>query len=180
MSESDTQTPASAGVDDHHTRRLRRRTAAVAGAFFLPHLRSGMRVLDVGCGPGTITVGLAQAVRPGEVVGIDLDANRLAMARSAAVSQGIGNVSFQEGGIHQLAFPDQSFDAALVHAVLEHIPDQVAALSEVRRVLKPGGVIGVRSAEHGAAISWPPSEGLARFISLMAREKEAVGQNLFI
>jgi ubiquinone/menaquinone biosynthesis C-methylase UbiE len=90
-----------AGPESHdfHTRRLSRRTAAVAAAFFLPHLRPGMRVLDGGCGPGTITVGLAQAVAPGEVVGIDPLANRLDLARSTADAEGVNNVRFEFGDL---------------------------------------------------------------------------------
>src|SRR3712207_7201034 len=77
--------------------RLARRTAADAAAFLLPHLRPGMRLLDAGCGPGTITVGLAGAVQPGEVVGIDPDAGRLEQARdrkSTRLNSSHANISY--------------------------------------------------------------------------------------
>lgn len=172
------------GVDaeshDYHTRRLSRRTAAVAAAFFLPHLRPGMRVLDGGCGPGTITVGLAVAVAPGEVVGVDPLANRLELARAAAAAQGVANVRFEQGDMHALPFDDGTFDAAFVHAVMEHIAEPVAALAEVRRVLKPGGVIGVRTAIHAAAVLWPDPELQRRLMEIFGRQKATQGANWWI
>lgn len=139
-----------------------------------------MRVLDCGCGPGTITVGLAGAVAPGEVVGVDPRANRLDLARAAAAAQGIENIRFEQGDMYSLPFDDGTFDAALVHAVMEYLTEPVAALAEVRRVLKPGGVIGVRTAEHGEAIIWPSSEALTAQTSLWRRQHAAVGENFDI
>jgi ubiquinone/menaquinone biosynthesis C-methylase UbiE len=170
---SDTQMDA----HDYHTRRLSRRTAAVAAAFFLPHLRPGMRLLDCGCGPGTITVGLAESVAPGEVVGVDPLASRLAMASANAAAPGIVNARFEQGDMHALPFEDQSFDAAFVHAVMEHIAEPVAALAEVRRVLKPGGIIGVRSSAHGMAIQWPTPELIAAPMAVWQRQKATQGAN---
>ena len=135
-----------------HDSRLSRRSAAVQAAFFLPYLRPGMRVLDVGCGPGTITLGLAEAVAPGEVVGVDIVEDRLHLARAAAEERALANVRFEPGDIHHLPFRDGEFDAALVHGVLEHLPDPLAALGEVRRVLRPGAVVGIRSPEHSLAV----------------------------
>lgn len=171
---------AGAESHDHHTRRLGRRTAAVDAAFFLPHLRPGMRVLDCGCGPGSITLGLANVVAPGEVVGVDPLANRLDMARAAAAAQGIENARFEEGAMHALPFAEGTLDAALVHAVMEHITEPVAALAEVRRILKPGGVIGVRSPMHAAAIRWPKPEAQRAYLSIFARLRAARGANLEI
>src|SRR3712207_2477179 len=88
------------------------RTAEREGAFFLPYLRPGMRVLDVGCGPGTITVGLAAAVAPGEVVGVDRASRALEQARALAAERGVANVRFETADLHALPFPDAAFDAA--------------------------------------------------------------------
>jgi ubiquinone/menaquinone biosynthesis C-methylase UbiE len=88
-----------------------RRTAEEAAAFLLPSLRPGMRLLDVGCGPGSITRGLAQRLAPGEVVGLDLSRETLAAARADAAARGLTNLTYAEGSVYELPFPDQSFDA---------------------------------------------------------------------
>lgn len=132
------------------------RTAAVEAAFFLPHLRPGMRLLDVGCGPGSITLGLAEAVAPGEVVGVDLRPEPLQGARAEAARRGISNVRFELGSAYELPFEDGSFDAAFAHVVLMHLRDPVAALAEMRRVLKPGGLAGLREPDFGASLVYPP------------------------
>jgi SAM-dependent methyltransferase len=150
-----------------------RRTAGQEAAFFLPHLRPGLRVLDVGCGPGSITVGLAAAVAPGEVVGVDADPERVARARARAAQAGAGNVRVARADVHALPFPTASLDAALVHAVLEHLPDPAAALREVHRVLKPGGVVGARSPDYGSGVLlYPPDPLLEEVFAWHARLKD--------
>jgi ubiquinone/menaquinone biosynthesis C-methylase UbiE len=136
-----------------------------------------MRLLDCGCGPGSITLGLAEAVHPGEVVGIDPNPDRLELARAASAQRGISNVRFEQGDVHALGFPSESFDAALVHAVMEHLEDPVGALQKLRRVLRPGGVLGVRSAEHTADLIAPPIPNIALLLDLYRRQKERIGQN---
>ena len=177
---SDQQFETIEGRADYHAPRLLRRTAASAAAFLLPHLGPGMGVLDCGCGPGSITIGLAEAVAPGEVVGVDPDARRVDAARPVAAERSVTNVRFEQAGAHSLPFEDASFDAALMHAVSEHIADPVSAYQEVRRVLKPGGVFGVRTAEHGAALMWPPPVAEPGIGDLMRRRHALHGQNLDI
>jgi ubiquinone/menaquinone biosynthesis C-methylase UbiE len=160
------------GYGDQPRRVMSRRTAAVDAAFLLPHLRPGMRLLDCGCGTGSITVGLAAAVAPGEVVGVDIGPAPVAEARALAAAEGAGNARFEVGSVYSLPFPDASFDAAFAHTVLEHLADPLAALREVRRVLKPGGVIGLRDGDWGGRVLAPPSplltEGLALYTRVMA------------
>jgi ubiquinone/menaquinone biosynthesis C-methylase UbiE len=131
------------------------RTAAQEAAFFLPYLRSGMQVLDVGCGPGTITVGLAEGVAPGAVIGIDLQLSQIEQARALAVERGVANVRFEVGDAYRLPFADHSFDAVFAHTVLMHLREPVRALAEMRRVLRPGGIAGVRDPDAGAGFLTP-------------------------
>jgi ubiquinone/menaquinone biosynthesis C-methylase UbiE len=142
----------------------RRRTAAEAAAFLLPHLREGMRLLDVGCGPGSITLGLAQAVAPGEVLAVDLSSDVLSEARGLAAERGVTNVRFEQGDVYGLAYPDGTFDAIYAHQVLQHVPRAVEALHEVKRLLVHGGLVGVRDSDYGTCTWSPPDERLARWL----------------
>ena len=113
-------------------------------AHLLPLLRPGLRLLDFGCGSGNISVGLAEAVDPGELHGVDIDEAHIELARELAVSAGTGNATFHVGDVTALSFPDNSFDIAHCHDVLMYVPDTQAVLAEVKRVLKPGGLIACR------------------------------------
>lgn len=151
-----------------------RRTAGREAGFLLPYLRPGMSLLDCGCGPGTITVGLAQVLAPGRVVGIDIGPGQIQRARSHAAFQNTDNVSFSVASIYQLPFPVDYFDAALVNAVFEHLRDPMPALQELRRVLKPGGFLGVRSPMRGEVIE--PANPLAdRTLQLLDLVREHNG-----
>lgn len=132
------------GYSDEFRQLLDRRSAETHAAYLLPHLEPGMRVLDFGCGPGTITVGLAKLVEPGEVHGLDMEESQIEIARAAADDGGHDNAAFHVGDVFDLPFPDSSFDVAHCHAVLMHVPDVRAALAEVKRVLKPGGLVACR------------------------------------
>ncbi len=123
---------------------LRRYTAEANAAHLLPYLRPGLRVLDFGCGPGSISVGLAKAVAPGELHGVDMEESQIELARSVAEAGGRSNAIFQVGDVTDLPFEDGFFDVAHCHNVLMHVPDTRAALAEAMRVLKPGGVIACR------------------------------------
>src|SRR5215207_2615574 len=74
--------------------QLSARTATREAAFFLPHLRPGMRLLDAGSGPGSITLGLAEVVAPGHVVGVDLQPAQVERARAIAAERGVANARF--------------------------------------------------------------------------------------
>jgi SAM-dependent methyltransferase len=145
------------------------RTAAREAAFFLPRLRPGMRLLDAGCGPGTITAGLATAVAPGAVVGIDAAADVLEGAAARAAALGLSGLTFRQADVYALPFPDGAFDAVFAHTLLEHLRAPADALRELRRVLRPGGLLGVRDCDWGSAVFWPPDPPLARGADLYAR-----------
>ncbi len=132
------------GYSPEFLQLLDRRNSHTHAGHLLGHLKPGMRVLDFGCGPGTITVGLAAAVNPGEVHGIDMEASQIEIARGAASAGGHDNITFHVGNVYELPFEDDFFDVAHCHAVLMHVPDTQTALHEVKRVLKPGGILASR------------------------------------
>jgi 2-polyprenyl-3-methyl-5-hydroxy-6-metoxy-1,4-benzoquinol methylase len=156
------------------------RTADVHGAFFLPYLRAGMDVLDCGCGPGSITVGLAEAVTPGSVTGIDLEESQLARACETASGLGLTNVTFETADVHNLPFEDGRFDAVFSHAMLEHLPDPVPVLAEMRRVLKPGGLAAIRCIDLGGTIIAPDDGRLAAGHELWRKYRQHCGGDAFM
>ena len=132
-----------------------RRTAEEAASFLLPKLMPDMRILDVGCGPGTISTGLARAVPEGEVVAIDLSEDVLSIAREHAAEAGVENIRFETASIYDLPYEEGSFDTVYAHQVLQHLSAPVDALREAFRVLKPGGMVAVRDADYGTMVAWP-------------------------
>lgn len=147
------------------------RTGEVA-AFLAPHLRPGMRLLDCGCGPGSITVDLAHSVAPGEAIGIDLREDALAHGRALALERGIANVTFEAASVYQLPYPDGAFNAAFACAVLQHLAAPLAALKEMRRVLTPGGVIGIVDGSATITFRYPTNSLLDKWDRLRALERE--------
>jgi ubiquinone/menaquinone biosynthesis C-methylase UbiE len=137
--------PADVYTHGHHETVLRShtwRTAENSAAHLLPHLRPGLDLLDVGCGPGTITVDLAARVAPGRVVGIDSSPDVIARAQAL----GDERVTFAVDDVYHLAAPDASYDVVHAHQVLQHLTDPVAAVTEAHRVLRPDGILAVRTA----------------------------------
>ncbi len=132
------------GYNEEFQVLLRRRSAANNAAHLLPKLSSGMRVLDAGCGPGTISMGLADAVAPGEFIGVDIEESQVEMASAAASAGGHENAEFQVADALNLPFESDSFDVVHAHATIMHVPDANAAVAEMMRVLKPGGIISSR------------------------------------
>lgn len=132
-----------------------RATAENNATFLLPYLRPGMRLLDFGCGPGSISVGLAEAVAPGEMHGLDMDETQIELARAESASAGLDNAIFHVGDVTDMMFEDNFFDVAHCRNVLMHVPDTAAVLAEVKRVLKPGGIIACREMIIGSGFSHP-------------------------
>ena len=151
------------------------RTAENSAAYLLPSLRPGLDLLDVGCGPGTITVDLAAWVVPGRVVGIDVSPDPLPEAREAAARAGV-DVTFAVGDVYAVEADDDSYDVVHAHQVLQHLTDPVAALREMARVCRPGGVIAVRDVDYAATTWFPADAGLDRWLELyhqVARRNDA-------
>jgi ubiquinone/menaquinone biosynthesis C-methylase UbiE len=150
------------------------RTAENSAAYLLPLLRPGTDLLDVGCGPGTITADLAARVAPGRVLGIDASADPLDEARAAAERAGVG-VTFEVGDVYALDLPDASFDVVHAHQVLQHLTDPVAALREMARVCRPGGVVAVRDADYATFTWFPANPGLDGWLELYCAVARANG-----
>jgi SAM-dependent methyltransferase len=150
---------------------LARRTGAAA-ALLAPQLRAGMRLIDCGCGPGSITADLARAVAPGAAIGIDLRKEALLHARTLAREREIANVAFQAASVYQLPYADGSFDAAFSCAVLQHLSAPLLALKEMRRVLKPGGVIGIVDGSSTVTFRYPTNPLLEAWDKFRGLQRE--------
>jgi SAM-dependent methyltransferase len=151
------------------------RTAENSAAYLLPLLKPEMTILDVGCGPGTITADLAARVPQGHITGLDAAPDVLGKAHAHATERGVQNIAFAPGDVHALPFPDASFDVVHAHQVLQHITDPVQALREMRRVTRPGGLIAVRDVDYRATAWFPESPGLERWLDLYLRVARANG-----
>jgi len=157
---------------------ISKRSAQKEGKFLLPHLREGMRFLDCGCGPGTITVGFASAVGPsGSVVAFDIDQNSLNLAKAAAEEQNLHNIEFVQGTVEKLPFEDASFDVVWMHAVCSHIfSKRDIFFNEFRRVLKPNGILAIR--DSCSQLRYPPNPCLDRLVQMMAQMIEKNGGDM--
>ncbi|MFE9257012.1 class I SAM-dependent methyltransferase [Streptomyces sp. NPDC006879] len=163
------------GHHDSVLRSHRWRTAANSAAYLTGALRPGMSLLDIGCGPGTITVDLADLVAPGPVTAVDAAPEVVAKARAHARERGSENVEFGVVDVHALSFPDSAFDIVHAHQVLQHVADPVRALREMRRVCRPGGLVAARDADYAAMTWYPQAPGLELWQQLYDRVARANG-----
>ncbi|KAI5304466.1 hypothetical protein KEM56_006465 [Ascosphaera pollenicola] len=144
----------------HHASVLRShtwRTAQNSAAYILPHLKPHFKILDLGCGPGTITVDLAKYVPEGHITGLETPAAAgiIEQARSLAKEKGVDNVDFVTGDGNALDFPDDTFDVVICHQVLQHVRNPVDILREMRRVARHGGIVAARESIF-AGFKWYP------------------------
>jgi SAM-dependent methyltransferase len=151
------------GHHDSVLRSHRWRTAENSAGYLLAYLQPGRSLLDVGCGPGTITIDLARRVAPGRAVGIDAAAAVVALARDASVDAGLPSLSFEVGDALHLPFADGAFDVVHAHQVLQHLRDPVGALTEMRRLVRPGGMVAARDGDYSAMVWSPPDPLLDRW-----------------
>jgi SAM-dependent methyltransferase len=163
------------GHHDSVLRSHRWRTAENSAGYLLARLPPAARVLDVGCGPGTITVGLAARVPQGQVIGVDRAGDVLAVARREAGRQGQANVAFEVGDVYRLAFGDGAFDVVHAHQVLQHLSDPVGALAEMRRVGRPGGLVAARDSDYGGMFWFPEDPELTEWRELYRRVARVLG-----
>ena len=169
-------TQAQGRADPSYREMVNMRTADKEAEFFLPHLRSGMDLLECGCGPGNIALGLAAVVAPGKVVGFDLSADEIEIARRQALERSISNVQFEVQSAFDLPYADHSFDAVFSHFVLQRLDQPVRALKELHRVLKPGGVIGLRGTIHeGLIVAGPHEEVIKECLGIYLEDWKRTG-----
>ncbi len=162
----------SAAVLSAHSRR----GAADSAAYLLAHLRAGMDLLDVGCGPASITADLAERVAPGRVVALDAADGALEAARATLRERGLSEqVEVASGDVMTLPFEDASFDVVHAHQVLQHLADPVGALAEMRRVTRPGGIVAVRDAVYSAMTWFPEPVGMEQWRSVYMATARANG-----
>jgi ubiquinone/menaquinone biosynthesis C-methylase UbiE len=154
------------GHHDSVLRSHRWRTAANSAAYLLPWLKPGDRLLDIGVGPGTITVDFAERLTAGSVVGIDSASAAITETERLAADRRVNNLTLSIGDVYEMEFPDASFDIVHAHQVLQHLRDPAMALREMSRVCAPGGLVAVRDADY-AAMTWhPESAALMRWLEL--------------
>ena len=162
-------------IHGHHPSVLQShtwRTAENSAGYLLPELKPAMTLLDVGCGPGTITAGLAERVAPGHVTAIDAVPE---IIEKAAADFPRPNLTFTTGDVYALDFPDATFDVVHAHQVLQHLADPFAALREMRRVAKPGGLIAARDGDYGAMVWYPDLPVLSEWRELYRRVARTAG-----
>ncbi|CAD5138226.1 class I SAM-dependent methyltransferase [Microbacterium sp. NRRL B-14842] len=160
----------------HHESVLRShsvRDIANSAAYLRPHLTAETRLLDVGAGPGSITVDFAGVVA--HVTATEIDDAALSLSRDLAAAQGVANIAFSIEDVHALSFADDSFDVVHAHQVLQHVADPVQALREMRRVAKPGGLVAARDADYAGFLWFPVLPELDRWLALYRAAARANG-----
>lgn len=163
------------GHADAVLRSHRWRTVENSAAYLAGRLEPGRSLLDVGCGPGTLTVDLARRLAPGRVVGIDAEEGVLEEARAHAAAAGVDNVEFHPGEAYALAFDDGSFDLVHAHQVLQHLAEPARALDEMARVCRPGGTVAARDADYPSFAWYPADPLLDRWMELYCAVTRANG-----
>lgn len=140
----------------------------------LSHLGAQSRILDVGCGPGTISAELSLITTDGGVTGIDLSEDVLRIAREAHPKESHPRLEFAIGDVYRLAFPDNSYDVVYAHQVMQHLSRPIDAIREMRRVLKPNGILALRDADYGT-FAWSPD--IPEFDRWMTIYQEVTARN---
>lgn len=160
----------------HHDTVLRshtNRTIENSAVYLAPHLVDGAALLDVGAGPGTITLEFARRV--GHVTVVEIDEAALSLSRDRASEAGAQNIDFVVADVHALPFQDDAFNVVHAHQVLQHVGDPVQALREMRRVVRPGGVVAARDADYAGFIWFPLIAELEEWLRLYRDAARANG-----
>jgi ubiquinone/menaquinone biosynthesis C-methylase UbiE len=167
------------GQDDKVLDSFSQRNVDNSAAYLTDAIQPHMKILDVGCGPGSITLDLARRVLKGHVTGLDTEAASATLdrARAQAKVEGISNVDFVTGDALALPFPDGIFDIAHAHQILVHVTDPVRVIREMRRVTKPGGFVACREIDAPSQVIQPQIPDADAWIRLFWRTAEENGNN---
>ena len=163
------------GYDASTLKSHQSRSAKVQSDYLLPFVKSTSRILDVGCGPGTITCDFARYAHRGSVTGVDFSEKVIEQALSEAAARGLDNVDFQTASAHNLPFEDDTFDVVHCHALLVHLPKASGAIKEMRRVCKVGGYVGCREPDWDSLAIHPHSPALEKWKEVSAQLKRNEG-----
>jgi ubiquinone/menaquinone biosynthesis C-methylase UbiE len=137
-----------------------------------PHLHPGLNILDLGSGPGSITLELAQAVGPtGHATGLDFSPTAVRAATEAAGERGIANVDFRVADLYSVQPGGDGlrsgYDVVHAHQVLQHLPDPIGALRVAASLVAPGGILSLREVDYSATTWSPASDGLDTWLRVL-------------
>ncbi len=158
------------GYGEARVRLMASRRAKTHASYLLPYLKPNMEVLDLGCGPGTISMDFAEMLTEGKLVGVDIEQTQIDVASYMSGKRGLSNTQFQVIDVLRgLPFEDARFDVVHTHAVLHHLPDPLGVLREMKRVLRPGGMLAVSEPIIKNIICYPESDELAKHVEMYVR-----------
>lgn len=159
----------SAGYSSEIINDFQKRTIYKEALFFQKYLNSNMKVLDCGCGPGSISMGIAEFLKDGYIILTDIKKGQLEIAKNEAKRRNLENIEYVQCDIYNLPFENSSFDAVFSHAVLQHLSNPQKAINEMYRVLKPHGVLGIRDDDADSLLIYPYTRRMKSIISYIKR-----------
>lgn len=156
---------------------FKKRSAFEKGRFLIPHLKETDYLLDCGCGPGSITLDFASILKKGKVVGVDFEPSQIECAKQLMKEKKVSSAEFQIADILNLPYKNNSFDVAFTNGVLWTIGETLQVLEELKRVVKPGGIIACREPSFDGAQYYPESKIFEKAFHLQNRSLDALGNN---
>lgn len=149
-------------VEQHNSR-----TASKNVGFLLRHLENPSTIVDCGCGRGSITIGIAEAFPRAKILGCDISKELIEKARRDSERAGVTNVDFIQASVYDLPLGDGACDVVLAHAVLQHLARPDLAVSQMMRILAPGGRIALRDDDRGSMILAPTTDDMMEALEVM-------------
>ena len=166
------------GYDQRENIRLRDQAASLVELLHSDtRYPAGSRILEAGCGVGAQTTTLAKNSPQAHITSLDISAASVAEARKKVQSEGLSNVSVQQGDIFNLPFEPNSFDHLFVCFVLEHLAEPVKALTVLKEFIRPGGTITVIEGDHGSTYFHPDSLDAHKAIQCLIDLQKRAGGN---